>query len=51
MAKRVLIAQVVLLVAGLLALFIKEFPGLIREIRIWRMVGVLPKNRSERGRH
>jgi hypothetical protein len=51
MAKRVLIAQVALLVAGLLVILIREFPGLIREIRIWRMVGVLPRNRGRSGRH
>ncbi|MEV8565509.1 hypothetical protein AB0436_07950 [Streptomyces sp. NPDC051322] len=37
-AKRVLIAQAVL-VGGLgLAILVKELPGLAREIRIWRMV-------------
>ncbi|MDQ3886458.1 MAG: hypothetical protein M3308_05490 [Actinomycetota bacterium] len=36
-AKRVLIAEAVLVGGGLLALFLKEFPGLVREIRIWRM--------------
>lgn len=37
MAKKILIAQVVILSAGLLALFVREFPGLIREIRMWRI--------------
>lgn len=37
MAKRVLIAQAVLVGGGLLALFLRELPGAIREIRIWRM--------------
>lgn len=38
MAKRVLIAQAVLLGGGLIALFVRELPGLVREIRMWRMV-------------
>lgn len=39
MAKRVLIAQAVVIGVALLVLMVKEYPGLIREIRIWRMVG------------
>jgi hypothetical protein len=42
-AKWALIAQVVLLVAGLAALLMKELPGLKREIRIMRMVGIGPR--------
>jgi hypothetical protein len=42
-AKWALIAQVVLLVAGLAALLMKELPGLKREIRILRMVGIGPR--------
>ncbi|RCW44641.1 hypothetical protein DFQ14_104230 [Halopolyspora algeriensis] len=37
MAKRVLIAQGVLVGAAVLGMFVKEVPGLIREIRMWRM--------------
>ncbi|GAA0535428.1 hypothetical protein GCM10011581_25190 [Saccharopolyspora subtropica] len=37
MARKVLIAQAVLLTAGLLALFVRELPGLVREVRMWRM--------------
>ncbi|MCC5697079.1 hypothetical protein [Saccharopolyspora rectivirgula] len=38
MAKRMLIAQAVVLGVGLVALAAKEIPGMIREIRIYRMV-------------
>ncbi|WP_330341890.1 hypothetical protein [Streptomyces sp. NBC_00557] len=36
-AQRVLIAQGVLLGAVTLALFVQELPGIVREVRIWRM--------------
>ncbi|MGW1162338.1 hypothetical protein ACWD5Q_30610 [Streptomyces sp. NPDC002513] len=39
-AKRVLIAQGLLVGAVALTLLAREMPGLIREVRIWRMVGV-----------
>ncbi len=39
MAKRVLMAQAVLVGGLVLTLFVKELPGLVREIRIWRMAG------------
>lgn len=39
MAKRVLIAQAVLAGGLVLTLFLKELPGLAREIKIWRMAG------------
>ena len=39
MARRVLIGQGVLVGGLLLALFVREIPGLVREIRIWRMAG------------
>jgi hypothetical protein len=42
-AKWALIAQVVLLVAALVALLMKELPGMRREIRIMRMVGIGPR--------
>ncbi len=37
MAKKVLIAQAVLVGAAVLALTLRELPGAIREVRIWRM--------------
>ncbi|AEW99440.1 hypothetical protein [Streptantibioticus cattleyicolor] len=40
MARRLLIAQAAVLTALGLGIFVKEIPGLIREIRIWRMVGL-----------
>lgn len=40
MAKRVLLAQAALLAAGVAALAVREFPGLIREIRMWRMASL-----------
>jgi hypothetical protein len=36
-AKRVLIGQAVLAGAAALLILVKEFPGLVREVRIWRM--------------
>jgi hypothetical protein len=36
-AQRVLLAQGVLLGAVTLALFVQELPGIVREVRIWRM--------------
>jgi hypothetical protein len=36
-AQRVLLAQGVLLGAVTLALFVRELPGIAREVRIWRM--------------
>lgn len=38
-AKRILIAEAVLLGGALLALLVKEYPGAVREVRIWRMAG------------
>ncbi len=40
MAKKILIAQCVLLVLGLLALLINETPGAIREYRMWKMANL-----------
>lgn len=37
MAKRILIAQAVLIGLAILALFVNELPGAIREVRMWRM--------------
>ncbi|MEU6096930.1 hypothetical protein [Streptomyces sp. NPDC047079] len=39
-AKRVLIAEGLVLGAVALTLLAREMPGLVREVRIWRMVGV-----------
>lgn len=39
MAKRILIAQAVLVGAVALGMALREFPGLVREVRIWRMSG------------
>ncbi|MFI9722181.1 hypothetical protein ACIHFE_21375 [Streptomyces sp. NPDC052396] len=48
MAKRLLIIQAVVAGAAALALLIKEFPGLVREIRLWRMAGVRAGSRYPR---
>lgn len=37
MAKRILIAECVLAVAVAVGMTIREIPGIIREIRMWRM--------------
>lgn len=39
MAKRILIAQALLLAGLGIGLVVRELPGLKREIRIWRMTG------------
>ncbi|MGW3495954.1 hypothetical protein [Streptomyces sp. NPDC001020] len=47
-AKRVLIAQA-LIVGGLaVVLMAREMPGLMREVRIWRMVGFRAGSRYPR---
>ncbi|MFF6998910.1 hypothetical protein ACFY93_28705 [Streptomyces sp. NPDC008313] len=38
-ARRVLIAQAVLVTGAAAALVAMEYPGLVREIKIWRMMG------------
>ncbi|GEC05343.1 hypothetical protein SSP24_29980 [Streptomyces spinoverrucosus] len=38
-ARRILMAEAVLVGGALLALMVKEFPGAVREVRIWRMAG------------
>jgi hypothetical protein len=48
MAKRVLIAQGVLVGGFVLALFVKELPGLAREIKILRMAGNQSGSRNPR---
>jgi hypothetical protein len=45
MARRVLLAEAVIAGALGLAVVVKEMPGIVREIRIWRMVGFTPKSR------
>ncbi|GGP33367.1 hypothetical protein [Streptomyces abikoensis] len=40
MARRLLITQALVAGAVTLGILVKEFPGLVREIRIWRMVGL-----------
>ncbi|MFI9645825.1 hypothetical protein ACIHAA_05935 [Streptomyces sp. NPDC052040] len=47
-AKRVLIAEGLLVGAVALALLAREVPGLVREVRIWRMVGVRSGSRRAR---
>ncbi|MFG2352121.1 hypothetical protein [Streptomyces sp. NPDC048521] len=43
--RQVLIAQAGLVGGLLLALFVKEFPGVVRELRIYRMTGGLRAHR------
>ncbi|MCV2457793.1 hypothetical protein OEB94_00560 [Streptomyces sp. ICN988] len=47
-AKRILMAEAVLLAAGVLALVITELPGMRRELRILRMVGFRRAARNAR---
>jgi hypothetical protein len=46
MAKRVLMAQAALIAGAAMGALVKEFPNILREIRIWRMAG-----RRTTGRH
>lgn len=39
-AQRVLIAEGVVIGALTLALLVREFPGILRELRIWRMINL-----------
>ncbi|MFE9093336.1 hypothetical protein [Streptomyces sp. NPDC007264] len=48
MARRVLIAQAVVVGGIALTLLAREFPGLVREVRIWRMVGIRGGSRRPR---
>lgn len=50
MAKRILIAQCVILGLGLLGLFINELPGAIREVRMWRMASFRTSRVQDRPR-
>jgi hypothetical protein len=38
-AKRILMAEAAVLGGAVLALLIAEFPGIVREVRLWRMAG------------
>ncbi|CAM5583907.1 MULTISPECIES: hypothetical protein [Streptomyces] len=38
-AKRILMAEGALLGGAALALLVAEFPGIVREVRLWRMAG------------
>ncbi|MGW0080075.1 hypothetical protein [Streptomyces sp. NPDC003393] len=46
--KQVLIAEAVVLGGLTLALLAKELPGAMREVRIWRMVGLRSGGRHPR---
>ncbi|GHF71794.1 hypothetical protein GCM10010218_61280 [Streptomyces mashuensis] len=48
MAKRILLAQVALVGGAALVLLAKEMPGLVREVRIWRMAGFRAGGRHPR---
>lgn len=48
MAKRILIAQGLLIAAALIALLARETPGLIREIRMWRMASPQPRSSTRK---
>ena len=48
MAKRVLIAEALLVGGIAMVLLAREMPGLVREVRIWRMVGVRAGSRRSR---
>ncbi|MBZ9642900.1 MULTISPECIES: hypothetical protein [unclassified Streptomyces] len=41
-AKRILMAEAAVLGGAALALLIAEFPGIVREVRLWRMAGFRP---------
>ena len=47
-AKRILIAQAVLAGGLAVAILAKEMPGLVREVRIWRMVNYRAGSRHPR---
>ncbi|WP_198668628.1 hypothetical protein [Streptomyces triticisoli] len=46
--KQVVAAELAVVGGLVLALLIKEMPGLVREIRIWRMVGFRAGSRHPR---
>jgi hypothetical protein len=47
-AKQVLAAEIAVVGGLALALLVKEMPGIVREVRIWRMVGVRARSRHPR---
>ncbi len=47
-ARRVLTAEAVLVGGAALALLIREIPGLVREVRIWRMAAFPSGSRHPR---
>ncbi|GAA2905328.1 hypothetical protein [Streptomyces mexicanus] len=47
-AQRVLAAQIAVVGGVALALLVKEIPGIVREVRIWRMVGLRAGSRRPR---
>ncbi|MCF3103132.1 hypothetical protein IPZ58_16285 [Streptomyces roseoverticillatus] len=44
MGRRLLIAQAVVAGAVALGILVKEFPGIVQEVRIWRMAGLRPRS-------
>nr|BFD80962.1 hypothetical protein StreXyl84_03630 [Streptomyces sp. Xyl84] len=46
--RQVLAAEAGVLGALLLVLLAREMPGIVREVRIWRMVGLRPGSRHRR---
>lgn len=48
MARRILIAQGIIIGALGLGVLVKEWPGLVREIRIWRMANLRSGPRHQR---
>ncbi|MGV9347161.1 hypothetical protein ACWDSD_20550 [Streptomyces spiralis] len=46
--KRMLVAEAVVVGGLALALLVKEMPGIVREVRIWRMVGLRAGSRHPR---
>jgi hypothetical protein len=47
-AKQMLAAEAAVVGGLALALLVKEMPGIVREVRIWRMVGVRAGSRHPR---
>ncbi|MEU8591200.1 hypothetical protein AB0C59_29975 [Streptomyces sp. NPDC048664] len=48
MARRVLIAEAMLVTGVAAVVLLREMPGLVREVRIWRMVGLPGVTRRRR---
>ncbi|WP_328773607.1 hypothetical protein [Streptomyces sp. NBC_00286] len=47
-ARQILMAEAVLVGGAFLALLVKELPGAVREVRIWRMAGFHAGSRHPR---